>query len=30
MITGKAALLVIDVQQGIMDAASKFYSPESA
>ena len=30
MIIGKAALLVIDVQQGIMDTASKFYSPESA
>ena len=30
MITGKAALLVIDVQEGIMDQASKFYDPESA
>ena len=30
MIIGKAAFLVIDVQQGIMDTASKFYSPEGA
>lgn len=30
MITGKAALLVIDVQEGIMDQSSKFYDPENA